>query len=574
MQIIKTPPETIPSCTTCLTLGTHPLIIADVIAVARALERVYPLPSDVMARVTETAVWVTTTAQQIEDAPDNASPIYGINTGFGSQAGRATFKSVDLTHQLSRNLIMSHSAGAGEYLDPDIVRAAMLIRANSLAQGYSGVRPILIQKLIDMLNADIYPAIPEMGSLGASGDLAPLSHLALVISAPMPNETSGDTGEVFVPCQQPSASQTLHLTSDHISQTQTLWQKVSAKEGLTAVNGQLTLQAKEGLALINGTTFSTAIATLAVADAQNLLDHAVLALSLSLEGTRGFRDSFLPHLHEARGHTGAINIAQQVRRLTEGSSLLDGDIYTNPRRVPPQDPYSLRCAPQVLGSIADTLEFVTRTVTTEINAVTDNPLIFLDLPRSYKTVSGGNFHGEPIAMSMDFLKIAMTELGSISERRVFKLTDYDPQNQEAHGLPPFLIQQPDETAGLQSGLMIAQYTAASLVSDCKTLAHPDSVDSIPSSANREDHVSMSMNAARHARQIIRNVEQIIAIELICAAQAIDLQLQKGNGTLGEKTKQAYDLIRQQIPYLDKDRVLSGDIQTAVRLIRQKTLLNN
>jgi histidine ammonia-lyase len=296
---------------------------------------------------------------------------------------------------------------------------------------------------------------------------------------------------------------------------------------------------------------------------------------MTLEGIRGFRDPFYPHLHRARGHACAEQTAARVQRYLEGSQLLDpGDLRTNPVRIPPQDPYSIRCAPQVLGTVADTLDLARRWVEMDINAATDNPLIFLDLERDYKTMSGGNFHGEPIAMAMDFLGIALTDLGNMSDRRMFTLTTYSPDKD--HGLNAFLIDEPKQTEGLNSGLMMLQATAAALVSDCKALAHPDSIDSIPSSGNQEDHVSMSLNAARHAREIVKNVEQILALEFLCAAQAIALQLRKrGNRGLrsGKGTLAAYQVLRAAgIAELTQDRVLFPDIRKAHRLVRCGSLL--
>jgi histidine ammonia-lyase len=295
---------------------------------------------------------------------------------------------------------------------------------------------------------------------------------------------------------------------------------------------------------------------------------------------------FFPHIHHARGHDGAGDFARQVLGYIEGSSLLDpGDLNTNPVCVPPQDPYSIRCSPQVHGTIGDTLDLARRWIEMEINAATDNPLIFLELGRSYKTLSGGNFHGEPIAMAMDFTAIALTELGSMSDRRMFAMNDYYPNKTyadpiartgPAHGLNSFLIEEPPGKEGLNTGLMMLQATAAALVSDCKALAHPDSVDSIPSSGNQEDHVSMCLNAARHAREIVRNIEHVVALELICAAQAISLQLGKsGNSSLhpGIGTSCAYHTLRGSgVAALHQDRVLYPDIRLAVRLLRSGELL--
>jgi histidine ammonia-lyase len=479
----------------------------------------------------------------------------------------------------------------------------LLIRAQSLAQGYSGVRPVIINTLVAMLNNRVYPAVPEQGSLGASGDLAPLCHLLLVMChAPQPDSADDidlklDTtdGEAFVPFV-PSAVNTsqdnagtppyFHLTQSPCTGEQTLWQRVSGTQAMASVGGKIELQAKEALALSNGATVSAAIAALVVHDAQNLLDNAELVVAMTLEGIRGFRDPFYPHVHRARGHLGAEKIAAQILLYVEGSQILDpGDLKTQPKRVPPQDPYSVRCAPQVLGTIRDTLDLARQWVEMDLNAATDNPLIFLDLERDYKTVSGGNFHGEPIAMAMDFLSIALTELGSISDRRMFNLIDYYPSKtyedpvqkiNPQHGLSGFLIDEPKITEGLNTGLMMLQATAAALVSDCKVLAHPDSVDSIPSSANQEDHVSMSLNAALHARKIVQNVENILALEFLCATQAIGLQLAKhGNEGLqpGTGTKAAYDCMRAAgVEFLTQDRVLYPDIRKALHLVRSGALV--
>jgi histidine ammonia-lyase len=568
-------------------VGVGQLSIEDVVRVARAGERVLPVAPEVAARVQATAAWVADTVDQISQArPRGQKPAayYGINTGFGARAGRSALDSKYLTEVLGRNLIASHAVGVGPYFEEAVVRAVLLIRAQSLAQGYSGVRPVVIETLLRMLNERVYPAVPEQGSLGASGDLAPLAHLLLVLCrAPVAPAGQRDLqldatdGEAFVPCTGPAtAAQDFHLiTEQYATGEQRIWRRVPGAEAMAAAGGKIDLQAKEALALINGSTFSTALAALVVRDAQNLLDHAELAVAMTLEGIRGFRDPFYPHLHRARGHRRAEQTAARVLSYVEGSQLLDpGDLHTNPQRIPPQDPYSIRCAPQVLGTVADTLDLARRWVEMDINAATDNPLIFLDLNRDYKTMSGGNFHGEPIAMAMDFLGIALTDLGNLSDRRMFTLTNYHPDNQ--YGLSAFLIDEPRETEGLNSGLMMLQATAAALVSDCKALAHPDSIDSIPSSGNQEDHVSMSLNAARHAREIVKNVEHILALEFLCAAQAIALQVAKrGNRDLrpGKGTDAAHQAMRAAgIAVLTQDRVLYPDIRKAIHLVRSGSLL--
>jgi histidine ammonia-lyase len=575
-------------------VGARRLSIEDVVRVARNGDRVASLDPEVGARVQATAAWVAEKVEQIaqpRERKERAEAYYGINTGFGGQAGRSALESKYLIQVLGRNLIASHSVGVGPYFDEAIVRAVLLLRAQSLAQGYSGVRPLVIEKLLRMLNERVYPAVPEQGSLGASGDLAPLAHLLLVL-ANTPTAPTGqrdlqlDTtdGEAFVPCSglaMPSDGY-LHLTETHATGEQTVWRRVPGAQAMAAAGGKIDLQAKEALALINGSTFSTALATLIVQDAQNLLDHAELAVALTLEGIRGFRDPFYPHLHRARGHLSAERIGTRMLQYMEGSQLLDpGDLRTNPQRIPPQDPYSIRCAPQVLGAAADTLEMARRWVEMDINAATDNPLIFLDLDRDYKTMSGGNFHGAPIALAMDFLGIVLTDLGSMSDRRMFTLTNYSADRTAhpgtaPHALSAFLIDEPKETEGLNSGLMMLQATAAALVSDCKALAHPDSIDSIPSSGNQEDHVSMSMNAARHARGIVKNVEHVLALEFLCAIQAIALQLAKpGNRDLrlGKGTHAAYQVLRNAgIAVLTQDRVLYPDIRKAISLVRGGSLV--
>lgn len=575
-------------------VGDRRLTLHDIVLVARDYHQVQELSPFVERRVEESAAWVRSVVEDIElkrqgGKREEVKPFYGINTGFGANAGKAALRSEYLTRVLSRNLIASHSVGVGSYFDEEIVRAAILIRAHTLAQGYSGVRPLVIEKLITMLNRRVYPCVPSKGSMGSSGDLAPLSHLVLAMCCP-PTPGPEDeeipldptSGEAFVPVtpgtpMSASDSPSFHVTSERVSGAQTLWRRASGEEAMAVAGGQIELLAKEGVALNNGATFSGAIAALTLYDAWNLVEHSELALSMTLEAFGGFRDPFFPELHEVRGHPGAKVTAANVLRYIDGSDLVDpGDRSRDPQRLPPQDFYSLRCAPQVLGTVRDTLEFVQRITDTEINAVTDNPLIFLDLPRSYKTVSGGNFHGEPVAMAMDFLGIAITELGNIAERRIFQLTSSSFSRDNERG-DNFLIREKTATEGLNSGLMLSQYAAGALVSDCKTLAHPDSVDSIPSSANKEDHVSMSTNAARHAREIVDNIEAVVAIEFMCAAQALSLRLQ-GNGNsegsvrLGAGTGAAWRRIRDEVDYLAWDRVLYPDIRALIQLIRSGDLV--
>ncbi len=488
------------------------LTLQDVIAVARrgALVR---LDGDAMARVQASRAWID------EHSSGDGLTIYGVNTGFGSLA-QVRIPPTDVT-TLTRNLILSHSVGVGQPLSEEAVRATMLIRANTLVKGYSGICPETLQTLVEMLNRGVHPVIPEKGSVGASGDLAPLSHLALPLM--------GEGEAIYQGKRLPGA-------------------EAMRRAGLEPI----TLAAKEGLALNNGTTVTAALACLALADAENLVRHAEVALAMSLEAIQAVSRAFDARLHAVRNHHGQQVSAANVCRMIAGSELIDST-----SRV--QDAYSIRCAPQVLGAVRDTLAFVHTTVDKEINAATDNPLIFLDEPSPNKAFSGGNFHGEPLALAMDFLGIAIAEVGSIAERRIFRLLDGTLNS----GLPPMLTRD----SGLQNGLMMTQYTAAALVSDNKTLAHPDSVDSIPTGANQEDHVSMSTNAARHAREIVWNTEQIVAIEMLCSAQALDLRTEGSSRQPGPGAGAAYRALREGgITPLTQDRILAPDIERAAELI--------
>jgi histidine ammonia-lyase len=507
--------------------GEH-LTIDDVVAIARAA-RPTALAETARPRIDASRAWVEQLIERGEPT------VYGINTGFGVFANVPV--RADQSAHLMRNLIVSHNAGVGEPLDEQVVRATMAIRANTLAKGFSGVRAVVIETLIEMLNRGVHPIIPAKGSVGASGDLAPLAHLALVMSRDA-DDREDESGEAIFHGERVSGKRAMELA------------------GIPRIE----LQAKEGLALTNGATVSAAIAALAVADAENLAHHAEIALALSLEAIRGLSAPFDERIHRAAGHTGQLTTARNVRTLIEGSRLIDSS-----SRV--QDAYSFRCAPQVLGAARDTIAYTHRIVEEEINAATDNPLIFVDIEEENKARSGGNFHGESIALAMDLLGMAVAEIGSIAERRVFRLCS-------AHlsdGLPMMLV----EGGGANSGLMMTQVTAAALVSDNKTLAHPDSVDSIPTSADQEDHVSMSLNAARHAREIVWNTTRIVAIELIAAAQGIDLRLKnlaRGIEMLGRGTRAAHARLRRDIPFLERDRVLAGDIERAVELIESGKLL--
>jgi histidine ammonia-lyase len=412
----------------------------------------------------------------------------------------------------------------------------MLIRANTLAQGHSGVRVQVIETLAEMLNRGVHPVIPGKGSVGASGDLAPLSHLALVLSTDE-NDHDAESGEAFLQGERMSGKRAMER----------------------AQLPRLVLEAKEGLALNNGTAVSSGLTALAASDARNLVEHSALAVALTLEAIRGASNAFDARIHQAARHLGQQHVAAQVRALTAGSRLLD-----KAGRV--QDAYSIRCAPQVTGASRDALGYAIARLEEDINAATDNPLIFVEAGQG-AALSGGNFHGEAVAMTAAFLSIAVAELGAISERRTFRLLD----GKLNDGLPMMLV----ERGGINSGLMMAQVTAAALASENKTLAHPDVLDSIPTSASQEDHVPMAANAARHLSEIVWNTEQILAIELIAAAQAIDLRLRnegKGAEHLGVGTRAGFLRLRQEIAFLSEDRLLDRDLATAARMVHQGVLL--
>lgn len=540
--------------TKALQLGQGSVTLDDLMAVVRQGHAV-ELTDAARAAMRVSEDWVAGLSDRM-DRGEPTQAIYSINTGFGSLSGRQAFSTSAQARDLSRRLVISNAAGVGRLLDDEVVRAAMVIRAASLTRGYSAVREVVVQTILDMLARDVIPAVPEYGSLGASGDLIPLAHVALVMSRGEEGEEPLDSG-----------------TARHGGQV------VSGVEAMAAAGiERIVLGAKEGLALLNGTSFSTAQTALALADAENLVATAEVAAAMSVEALMGFGDAFIPELHEARGHAGQIETAANIRALLQGSALIDGGIGRDPERQPPQDAYSLRCTPQVLGPVRDTLRFVRGIVETEINAATDNPLIFADkLPgRTLKAVSGGNFHAEYIAFAADFLSIVVTEIGNIAERRLFRLND----GTLNRGLPDMLVAS--EHVGMDCGYMLPQYLAAALVSDCKTLAHPDSVDSIPTCSNQEDHVSMANNAGRHARQIVKNIENVVGIEVLMAAQALELRLaERGLGieALAPASRAVLGLLRasaatdgRPIDHLQRDKVLYPRLHAVTQLVHSGTVL--
>ena len=439
--------------------------------------------------------------------------VYGITTGVG-ELSNCLISSED-TEKLQLNLVRSHATSVGEPFPEDVVRGVMLLRANALAKGYSGVRPDVIRKLLSLLNKDVYPYIPSQGSVGASGDLSPLAHLALVLIG---------EGECLVGGERMPSRDVL--------------QKKNIKP--------ITLKAKEGLALINGTQVMASIGCLVVEEAELLMKNAQIAGAMSLEALKGTSKAFDEKVHAVRPHPGQIKCADNMRRIVANSAIIAS--HVNCEKV--QDAYTLRCIPQVYGTIMDTIEHAKRVLQIEINSATDNPLIFAD---QEEVISGGNFHGEPLAFIMDYLGIALSEIGNISERTIDRLV-----NPHVSGLPPFLSQK----SGLNSGFMISQYTAAALVSENKVLAHPASVDSIPTSAGQEDHVSMGSISALHAWEILRNVESVIAIEILSAAQGIDFHDEQP----GKGTKEAHAVIRKHLSHVDDDRVMYKDIETVKELL--------
>lgn len=450
----------------------------------------------------------------VEDIVANKKIVYGITTGFGKFSD--VFIEADDVEELQWNLIHSHACGVGEPFPEIVSRAMLLLRANALLKGYSGVRPVVIQRLVDLLNAHIHPVIPQQGSLGASGDLAPLSHLTLVLLG---------EGEVFY-CGR----------------------RMPALAALTQAGiAPLSLKAKEGLALINGTQAMTAMGVVGYLEAEQLAYESELIAAVTMEGLRGIVDAFDERVHLVRGYRQQTEVAKRIRSYLAGSKLT-----TAQGELRVQDAYSLRCIPQVHGASWQALDYVKEKLEIEMNAATDNPLIFDD---GATVISGGNFHGQPIALAMDFMKIAVAELANISERRIERLV-----NPQLNDLPPFLSPAP----GLQSGAMIMQYAAASLVSENKTLAHPASVDSIPSSANQEDHVSMGTIASRHAYAIIQNARRVLAIELICALQAVEY---RGVEHMAPKTRAFYEAARKIVPSITKDRIFAKDIEAAAKWLK-------
>ncbi|MFV5938008.1 histidine ammonia-lyase [Mammaliicoccus sciuri] len=465
----------------------------------------------------EALVNVRKSRETVEKIIKNKETIYGITTGFGLFSDVLIEK--EKYNDLQVNLIRSHSCGTGKPFPDNVSLIMMVLRLNTMLKGHSGVTEKLVSLLVEFINRRIIPVIPEQGSLGASGDLAPLSHLALALIG---------EGDVHYKGETRNAKEVLH------------------EVGLEPHS----LQAKEGLALINGTQAMTSQGVIAYIEAENIAYHAEWIAALTHQALNGIVDAYDEHVHIVRNFNEQVEVAERMRNWLEGSKLT-----TRQGEVRVQDAYTLRCIPQIHGASFQVLNYVKEKLELEMNAANDNPLIF-DNDDEKLVISGGNFHGQPIAFAVDFLKIGVAELANVSERRLERLVN----PQLNGGLPAFLSPEP----GLQSGAMIMQYAAASLVSENKTLAHPASVDSIPSSANQEDHVSMGTIGARHAYQIIQNVRRVISIECIIALQAVEI---KGVDKLSPKTKAKYEELRSIIPSITQDRVFHHDIEKVCEYLR-------
>jgi histidine ammonia-lyase len=483
-------------------------------------------PGEPSVSLSESAkVSVERAANAVDTLLERGEIAYGITTGFG--AFKDKIISPEETATLQRNIVLSHAVGVGDPFDTATVRAIMLIRANTLARGFSGIRLETLQLILDCLNAGVHPVIPEKGSLGASGDLAPLAHFACVLIGEGKAEFNGE--------------------------------RFSGSDALGDADlSPVTLKAKEGLALTNGTTVMTAVGLLETARAMKLADLADISGCLSLEALNGTTLAFDERIHALRPHPRQMECAKHLREILDGSEFVREFDAANV-----QDAYTLRCMPQVHGACRDAVAYADWLLKLELNAVTDNPLIFQNEEGGIEVISGGNFHGEPLALAFDYLTIALAELGNISERRIMRLTD---ENSNAHVLPAFLT----ENGGLNSGFMIVQYTAAALCTENKILAHPASVDTIPSSANVEDHVSMGLTAALKLRQVARNLQSILALELFCAAQGIDFRKRVvGAGKrLGNGTRKLYDSIRTKVPFIDHDTYMKQHIDAVESLVAE------
>jgi histidine ammonia-lyase len=501
-----------------IVLDGSSLRIRDVVRVARCYEEV-ALGDNARERVER--------CRNVLEELAGSRVIYGINTGFGALSN-IMVSSADL-EDLQLNLVRSHAAGVGPPLPTDVTRAMMLHRANTLAKGLSGIRLPTLETLIAMINSRVHPIIPERGSVGASGDLAPLAHLALVMIGEGYAEHSGRT-----------------LTGSEALRTASL--------------DPVRLKAKEGLALINGTQMMTAIGALMIHDITRLIDLAERSASLSLEVLEGLTEPFDKRLHQARPHMGQVSSAEHMAELLAGSKLVSSGEHRIVKGMHRQDPYSLRCVPQVMGAARDAIDHASKTIETELNSANDNPLIF---PEDREVLSGGNFHGQPIALVLDLLAIAAATIGNLVERRITRLLDPKLNS----GLPAFLVSR-NAKPGVSSGLMTSQYTAAALASENKVMAHPASVDSIPTSADFEDFVSMGPSSGLKLMRIEENVRVIVAIELLCGAEAAE---SRGVENLSPANLETFRFVRKTVARLTEDREISKDITALAKALTESSL---
>ena len=499
-----------------VTLDGLSLTLDQVVDVARRMVTVEIAEGSIQA--------ISRSRQTLEELAREGRIVYGVTTGFGALSN--TRISLDQQADLQKNLLRSHACGVGKPLTTEEVRAIMLLRLSTLTKGLSGVRPAVALMIQNFLNHQIHPIIPSKGSVGASGDLAPLSHMALALMG---------EGDVEFHGKIKPASTVLN------------------ELGLSPVS----LTMKEGLAMNNGTQMSTAVAALVVYDAQRLLKIADIATAISLEALNGFTQAFDRRIHDARPYVGQIDSASNIRAMIAGSELVCDDVEDGHA----QDAYSLRCAPQVMGAAREATAFARRLIEVEINSATDNPLVFSD---SRKVLSGGNFHGQIVGLAMDTTSLALTMVSNMSERRVFRLLD----SKLNKGLPAFLVGSA-QSPGLSSGLMAVQYTAAALASENKILVHPATADTIPTSADHEDFVSMSPSASLKARLVLENAKHVLAIELLSATQALEF---RDRTKCGNGTEAAYLKVRERVAMISEDRPLSGDIEMIVHLISDNSIL--
>jgi len=550
------------------------LSIEDVIAVANAR------PGEIRVEISDSARDRIRAARSIVDASiDKKLTVYGLNTGFGSQAEKVI--PMEDLKLLQRYLIVSHAVGVDQPLSPEVVRGAMLIRANTLSRGNSGVREEVVQKLVDMINKGVTPFVPKKGSLGASGDLAPLSHIALVMSRdPRPERSKiedaiAEKVKSGIPLTEEEKKVSLKESGEAYLWTDNGWVKMTGIEAFSRAGiDRIVLSAKEGLALNNGSTVTAAVSAFAVYYGSIVERTADVIAALTVESVKGFESAFAPEIQDSRAHSGQKEVARRIRAYLVGSGMVkhteeiqnSHNVYVDFGKV--QDSYSIRCIPQIHGPVVDALDHVAQMLKIEINSSTDNPLIFPDSPYFNKTFSGGNFHGQYLGLYMDYLGEALAILGNVSERRIFKLVTRN----LSEGLPGFLINPGEGKAGLMNGAMILQYTAAHLVSENKVLSHPASVDSITSSEDKEDFVSMGSIAANKAIDILKNTENILAIELWCDIIALRLRVKEGLRP-STNAQKILNFFASVIPEFQEDRVVYDEIRDLQKLIHEGRVLS-